>query len=88
MEKYVKKLKFIEEYMIHNHGVKSDFYDIIMENRPIEMVVNEDDKYGKYAIKMIIDPSTTMSYSYKKREHRDNDFEELTRCKKIYNELS
>jgi hypothetical protein len=87
MEKYIKKLKFIEEHMITSNALKQDFYDIIVENRPIKIIKREedDDKYGNFGIEVIINPSNTMTYYYKKREHRDSDFEEVSKFKELYN---
>lgn len=95
MEKYVKKVKFIKEDMIHNNTIQCDFYDIITEDRPMEMVKNDGNPELKFGIKVIMSPISTtdhaycVSYNYKEREHRDNDFEELVRFKKMLsNELS
>lgn len=72
--------------MITSNALKQDFYDIIVENRPIKMIKREedDDKYGNFGIEVIMGASSTMTYYYKKREHRDNDYEEVKKFKDLY----
>lgn len=73
--------------MITNHNLKQELYDIIVEKREIKMVKREDgNEHGNYGIEVTLNPTSTMTYFYTKREDRDNDFEEVTKFKEIYNE--
>lgn len=71
--------------MILKNTVKQDFYDIIVNNIEINMINGTRWRDGKdYAIEVIYNPEYKKIYHYEKRGERDNDFEELSRFKEIY----
>ena len=71
--------------MITNHNLKQEVYDIIVEDRELRMVKTDGGKFGEFGIEITISPTATMTYYYKERENRDNDFEEVVKFKEIYN---